>query len=126
MLIGNKAGFGRMTQFCKTRVPPALIEGTLSVIILLYWLFIALNACADDDAVKAFGIEYITDMCRQLLRMKVDGLHFYTLNASAATLAVVENLKNDDLLLLLSAAALNDTAAAETIPAEAATVAAKV
>lgn len=97
MLIGSRGGFQRMTTFCKTKIPSDLKEG--------------LAACADDDAVKAYGIEYITNLCRALIGQGVEGLHFYTLNTSAATLAVVENLKNDNLLLLAAAALQNQQAA---------------
>ena len=35
----------------------------------------------NDDAVRAFGIEYATRMCREILESGTTyGLHFYTLN----------------------------------------------
>jgi methylenetetrahydrofolate reductase (NADPH) len=47
---------------------------------------------ADDAAVTAYGIEYATKQAEALLRFGVAGLHFYTLNKSHSTLAVVDNL----------------------------------
>ncbi len=46
----------------------------------------------DDEAVSAFGIEYATQQCEELLREGVPGLHFYTLNKAKSTTAIVRNL----------------------------------
>jgi methylenetetrahydrofolate reductase (NADPH) len=46
----------------------------------------------NDEAVAQFGIEYATRQCEQLLREGAPGLHFYTMNKSRSTTAVVENL----------------------------------
>jgi len=46
----------------------------------------------DDDAVVTFGIEYATRQCEELLREGAPGLHFYTLNKSRSTTAVLGNL----------------------------------
>ena len=46
----------------------------------------------DDQAVAAFGIEYATKQCEELLREGAPGLHFYTLNRAGSTTAVVKNL----------------------------------
>ena len=42
----------------------------------------------DDDAVAQIGVHWATEQCRDLLDHAVDGLHFYTLNKSNATLQI--------------------------------------
>ena len=46
----------------------------------------------DDAAATAFGIDYCTRQCEELLREGVEGLHFYTLNKAHSTTEVVKNL----------------------------------
>jgi methylenetetrahydrofolate reductase (NADPH) len=46
----------------------------------------------DDEAVSAFGIEYATRQCEELLREGAPGLHFYTLNKARSTTSVLNNL----------------------------------
>jgi methylenetetrahydrofolate reductase (NADPH) len=46
----------------------------------------------NDAAVTAYGIDYATQQCGELLREGVEGLHFYTLNKPHSTTAVVANL----------------------------------
>jgi methylenetetrahydrofolate reductase (NADPH) len=46
----------------------------------------------DDPGAVEFGIEYATQQCEDLLRFGVPGLHFYTLNRSYSTSAIVRNL----------------------------------
>ena len=52
----------------------------------------------DDEAVSAFGIEYATRQCEELLREGAPGLHFYTLNKSRSTTEVVKNLELEPLV----------------------------
>lgn len=46
----------------------------------------------DLDAVKKLGIEIVSHQSEELLKHGARGLHFYTLNKSAATIAVSQNL----------------------------------
>ncbi|HEY0550731.1 MAG TPA: methylenetetrahydrofolate reductase [NAD(P)H] [Verrucomicrobiae bacterium] len=46
----------------------------------------------DDASATAFGIDYATKQCEELLRSGVEGLHFYTLNKAHSTTEVVKNL----------------------------------
>ncbi len=68
-----------MTGLCKTKIPPAMRE--------------ALEAIKDnDEAVKAFGVQFVTDMCRRLLDGGCCGLHMYTLNLEKSVLQILRNL----------------------------------
>jgi methylenetetrahydrofolate reductase (NADPH) len=52
-----------------------------------------LQGYGDDIAsIKAFGLEVVTDLCEQLRAGGAPGLHFYSMNQSAVTLAICENL----------------------------------
>lgn len=47
----------------------------------------------DQSSITAFGIDYATTQCQELLRSGVPGLHFYTLNQSLATRQIFSNLR---------------------------------
>lgn len=44
------------------------------------------------DEVKKIGIEFASYQCQQLIDAEVSGLHFYTINSSKASSAVLDNL----------------------------------
>ncbi len=57
------------------------------------WIRLRLQAFGDDTAsIKAFGLDVITDLCDQLRNAGVPGLHFYTMNQSAASLELCKRL----------------------------------
>ncbi len=69
----------RFTSLCGARIPAALAA--------------KLDLLGEDDAAVAeFGVEYATRQCEELLRAGVPGLHFYTLNKSASTVRIVQQL----------------------------------
>jgi len=58
------------------------------------WMRKRLEGFGDDRvAIQAFGLELVTNLCQRLLDNGAPGLHFYTMNQSAPTLAILENLK---------------------------------
>jgi methylenetetrahydrofolate reductase (NADPH) len=78
--ILSGAQIKRFTALCGARIPAALGA--------------ELDALGHDDAaVTAFGIEYATRQCEQLLRAGVPGIHFYTLNKSHSTVQILKNLR---------------------------------
>ena len=80
MPINTYAGWEHMTGLRKTKVPPAMRE--------------ALDVIKDnDEAVKDFGVQYVTGMCRRLLEAGSPGLHFYTLNLEKSTIEILRNLE---------------------------------
>lgn len=69
----------RFTAMCGARIPAPLAA--------------RLDEIGEDDAAAAeFGIEYATKQCEELLRNGAPGIHFYTLNKSASTVRVLQNL----------------------------------
>jgi methylenetetrahydrofolate reductase (NADPH) len=57
------------------------------------WIRLRLQAFGDDTAsIKAFGLDVVTDLCEQLCAGGAPGLHFYTMNQSAATLEICNRL----------------------------------
>jgi len=77
--ILNATQIKKFTQLCGSRIPAAL-SARLDTLV------------SDDAACAEFGIEYATKQCEELLRAGVPGLHFYSLNKSASTLRVLQNL----------------------------------
>ncbi len=57
------------------------------------WIRLRLQGFGDDAAsIRAFGLDVITRLCEQLVAAGAPGLHFYTMNQSAATLAICQRL----------------------------------
>eukprot|EP00928_Gymnodinium_smaydae_P077328 TRINITY_DN6060_c0_g2_i2.p1 TRINITY_DN6060_c0_g2~~TRINITY_DN6060_c0_g2_i2.p1 ORF type:complete len:741 (-),score=168.93 TRINITY_DN6060_c0_g2_i2:824-3022(-) len=79
MCLNAYGGFKRMTELCKTRLPDGMAEA-------------AKAASGSDAEFKAWGIKFISDMCRKILDGGAPGVHFYTLNLEGATVAILQNL----------------------------------
>jgi methylenetetrahydrofolate reductase (NADPH) len=59
------------------------------------WLRKRLEDFGDDRAsIQAFGLDLVSDLCQRLLDGGAPGLHFYTMNQSAPTLAILDNLRH--------------------------------
>ena len=80
MPITNYAQLRRFTDLCGAAIPAGLLA--------------ELEARADDpDAVADFGVAYATLQCADLLANGAPGIHFYTLNRSPATRAILSALR---------------------------------
>lgn len=79
MPIGNVSQIKRFVTMCGAKIPHRLLTKLESL---------EGNA---EDVYKA-GIEYAVNQCRDLMFHNVDGLHFYTLNKSPATVDIVKQL----------------------------------
>jgi methylenetetrahydrofolate reductase (NADPH) len=80
MPITNYSQLMRFSEMCGAEVPR--------------WVAKRLESFGDDkEAIRAFGLDVVTDLCARLLDGGVPGLHFYTLNAAGATKAIWQRLK---------------------------------
>ncbi|MDY0191082.1 MAG: methylenetetrahydrofolate reductase [Desulfuromonas sp.] len=52
----------------------------------------------DKEAVLNLGIDFAVEQCKGLLREGVAGLHFYTMNRSKSTTAIIQRLTQENLL----------------------------
>ena len=80
MPITNAQQIKRFTSMCGASIPPALL-GQLEL------------RGDDPDAVRELGVAYAGLQCADLLRRGAPGIHFYTLNRSPATRAIVSALR---------------------------------
>jgi methylenetetrahydrofolate reductase (NADPH) len=79
MPITNHTQLMRFSEMCGAEVPR--------------WIRLRLAEYGDDKAsIRAFGADVVTEMCQTLLENQVPGLHFYTLNNAAATMAIWHGL----------------------------------
>jgi methylenetetrahydrofolate reductase (NADPH) len=80
MPITNAGQVKRMTEMCGTEIPQA-VRSELAV------------RSDQPEAVTDFGVAYATLQCADLLANGAPGIHFYTLNRSPATRAILSALK---------------------------------
>ncbi len=79
MPVTTRAGMIRMAELSAgSRIPAPLLKAVLSA--------------PNDEAVEKAGVHWLTEQVRDLIANGVDGVHFYTLNRSAATRRVYETL----------------------------------
>ena len=58
------------------------------------WVRRQFEAYGDDaEAVREFGLDVVTDLCRHLIAQGAPGLHFYCLNQADLTLEIVRRLR---------------------------------
>ncbi len=79
MPITNFTSLTRFSDICGAEIPR--------------WIRKQLEAYADDkESLQAFGLDVVSNLCRQLLEQGAPGLHFYTLNQADTTIAIRNNL----------------------------------
>eukprot|EP00056_Hartaetosiga_gracilis_P015787 m.242315 g.242315 ORF g.242315 m.242315 type:complete len:346 (-) comp32340_c0_seq1:108-1145(-) len=79
MIIKAAAGFTRMTNYCKSRVPQHLKD--------------AVAAAKDDkEALNKVSVDFFTALLQEMEAEGVAGFHFYTLNIETNTYAILDNL----------------------------------
>ena len=82
MPITNFEQIKRFTTMCGATIPAALNEQLA-----------ARHAEGDDEAVTELGVAFATLPCADLLERGAPGIHFYTLNKSPATRAILSALR---------------------------------
>lgn len=80
MPVTNIGQIERFTALCGATIP-ATLRARLAAV------------ANDEEAVRRVGIEYATAQCRDLLARGAPGIHFYTLNQSPATRAILARLR---------------------------------
>jgi len=79
MPITNFSQLVRFSDMCGAEVPR--------------WIRLKLASFGDDSkSIRAFGLDVVSQMCERLLTGGAPGLHFYSLNQAAPTLAIWERL----------------------------------
>jgi methylenetetrahydrofolate reductase (NADPH) len=80
MPITNVAQIERFTRMCGARIPAELTA--------------RLDAVREnEEAVREIGVEHAAEQCRALLAGGAPGVHFYTLNQSPATQAILRRIR---------------------------------
>lgn len=80
MPITNYTQLARFSDNCGAEIPR--------------WIRKRLETFGDDrESIRAFGLDVVTSLCEHLLSGGAPGLHFYTMNQSAATLTLWQRLR---------------------------------
>jgi methylenetetrahydrofolate reductase (NADPH) len=80
MPISNSSQLMRFSDACGAEIPR--------------WIRLRLQGFGDDvESIKSFGLDVIADLCEQLKNGGVPGIHFYTMNQSAATSELCKRLQ---------------------------------
>ncbi|XZG70113.1 methylenetetrahydrofolate reductase [NAD(P)H] [Chitinibacteraceae bacterium HSL-7] len=79
MPIQNFSQLSRFSDMCGAEIPR--------------WLKLRLASFGDDSAaIRAYGLDVVTELCDRLVSQGAPGLHFYTLNAAGAVSTVCQRL----------------------------------
>lgn len=79
MPIANFSKVARFSDACGAELPR--------------WMRRKLEGFGDDaEAIRAFGLDVVTELCERLLTGGAPGLHFYTMNQSVLTLEICRRL----------------------------------
>ena len=79
MPITNYTQLMRFSDMCGAEIPR--------------WIRLKLASFGDDSAsIRAFGLDVVTQMCDRLIAGGAPGLHFYTLNQAAPTMAIWQRI----------------------------------
>lgn len=79
MPITNYTQLMRFSDMCGAEIPR--------------WVRLKLASFGDDSAsIKAFGLDVVSSLCERLLAGGAPGLHFYSMNQAAATMAIWQRL----------------------------------
>ena len=79
MPITNYTQLMRFSDMCGAEIPR--------------WIRLKLASFGDDSAsIRAFGLDVVTQLCDRLIAGGAPGLHFYTLNQAAPTIAIWQRI----------------------------------
>lgn len=79
MPITNYTQLMRFSEMCGAEIPR--------------WVRLKLASFGDDSAsIRAFGLDVVTQLCERLIAGGAPGLHFYTLNQAAPTIAIWQRI----------------------------------
>ncbi|MFT3848022.1 MAG: methylenetetrahydrofolate reductase [NAD(P)H] [Propionivibrio sp.] len=79
MPIGSFSKLARFSDACGAELPR--------------WMRRKFEGLGDDtDAIRAFGLDVVTELCERLLAGGAPGLHFYSMNQAALTLEICRRL----------------------------------